>query len=125
MKLGNFFYSRRVYLKPEDQIGVHQCFNKEAEYLSEIIPDGVPYVIGNKETEQWYLFTSDTLTHYIHTDDVTLEVLMSNMDKDAMKEFTKMKNKTSRDVIKNSGIEEIVPGSLNDGCLFNPIGFSL
>ena len=28
-------------------------------------------------------------------------------------------------VSQNSGIEKIVPGSVNDGCLFHPIGFSL
>ena len=28
-------------------------------------------------------------------------------------------------LLQNSGIEKILPGSINDGCLFNPIGFSL
>jgi len=125
MKLMNFFYSRRVYLKPENQIGIHQTFNSEVEYLQKIVPDGSPYIIGSKQTEQWYLFTSDNVSDFIESDDVTLEILMSDMDETAMVEFTKLKNESSADVIKNSGIEKILPGSINDGCLFNPIGFSL
>jgi len=125
MTVMNFFYSRRVYLKPEEQIGIHQTFNTEVTYLKEYVPDGSPYIIGSKENEQWYLFTSDNSSNFLENDDVTLEILMSDMDDKAMIEFTKLKNKSSVEVIKNSGIEKIVPGSVNDGCLFNPIGFSL
>lgn len=125
MHIVNFFYSRRMYLKPEDQVGIHKCFTKEAQFLAKIIPDGVPFVIGQKESERWYLFTLDNVSNFAQSDDTTLEILMSDMDKKAMTEFTKMKNKSSSDVIKNSGIEKIMPGSRNDGCLFNPIGFSL
>lgn len=125
MKLANFFYSRKVYLKPEEQIGIHQTFNTEVNYLEELVPGGSPYIIGSKEGEQWYLFTSDNNSNSPDNDDATLEILMSNMDNKAMVEFTKMKNDSSVEVIKNSGIEKIVPGSMNDGCLFNPIGFSM
>ena len=62
--------------------------------------DGSPYIIGSKENEQWYLFTSDNSSNFYENDDVTLEILMSDMDNKAMIEFTKLKNKSSAEVIK-------------------------
>lgn len=125
MHVVNFFFSRRVYLRPEEQRGIHKSFQDEAEYLTEIIPNGTAYILGQNKKEQWYLFTNDNSATFSESDDVTLEILMEDLDQEAMAQFTKKKNKSSEEVIKNSGIVRIVPGSVNDGLLFDPIGYSL
>ena len=40
------------------------------------------------------------MSDFIESDDVTLEILMSDMDEKSMVEFTKLKNESSADVIK-------------------------
>lgn len=123
-KVKNFFYSRRVYLRPDEQQGIHKHFKDEVKFLQNIIP-GTPYVLGQRETEQWYLFTMDNVSAGIDKGDVTLEILMSDLDQEAMAHFSKMKHETSEEVIADTGIARIIPGSINDGLLFDPIGFSL
>jgi len=124
-KVHNFFYSRRIYLRPDEQVGVHKSFRDEVKYLNKIIPDGSAYVLGQQESEQWYLFTMDNASKGIEKDDVTLEILMSDLDEEAMTHFSKMKYDTSEEVVMNTGISRIIPGALNDGILFDPIGYSL
>lgn len=121
----NFFYSRRIYLRPEEQVGFHKSFREEVKFLDSIIPDGSAYVLGQQESDQWYLFTMDNVSKGIEKDDVTLEILMSELDEEAMTQFSKSKYETSQEVVMNTGISRIIPGSLNDGILFDPIGYSL
>lgn len=124
-KVQNFFYSRRFYLRPDEQQGIHKYFKDEVKFLQNIIPDGNPYVLGQRESEQWYLFTMDNFSTGTENNDVTLEILMSDLDENAMAQFSKMKHETSAEVIRETSISRIIPGSINDGILFDPIGFSL
>ena len=60
---------------------------------------GTPYVLGQRETEQWYLFTMDNVSPGINKSDVTLEILMSDLDQETMAQFSKMRHETSEEVI--------------------------
>jgi len=120
-----FFYSRRVYLHPEEQQGIHKAFESEVEFLQEIIP-GNAYEFGEREEEKWYLYSmTNPNSDGTPSNDVTLEILMSDLDEDTMSNFTKLKYKTSDELAKNTGISWLIPGSVNDGLVFDPIGYSL
>lgn len=121
-KVENFFYSRRVYLRPDDQIGVHRSFQDEVDFLKKIVPEGRAHTLGKNENEQWYLFATEA--KHMRSDN-TLEILMSDLDETAMLSFSKYKHSTSEEVVKNTGISRFIPGSINDGILFDPIGYSL
>ena len=56
-------------------------------------------MLGQRETEQWYLFTMDNVSAGINKSDVTLEILMSDLDQETMAHFSKMKHETSEEVI--------------------------
>ncbi|XP_002164390.1 S-adenosylmethionine decarboxylase proenzyme 2 isoform X1 [Hydra vulgaris] len=121
----NFFYSRRAYLRPNDQIGIHKTFNEEVNYLKLFIPYGAAYSMGLNESSKWYLFTTDNPHEGPQACDATLEILMSDLDEETMLQFTKIKNPNSEELIRNTGISKIIPGSVNDGLVFDPMGFSL
>lgn len=121
----NFFYSRRVFLRPEEQSEVHKTFDGEVAFLEKIIPEGSAYVLGRKETEQWYLFTLDNMAAQSKSSDVTLEILMSELDPNIMSRFTKITYQSSDDLVMDSGISQFIPGSMYDALIFDPIGFSL
>lgn len=121
----NFFYSRRVFLRPEEQSDVHKTFDGEVAFLENIIPEGSAYVLGRKKTEQWYLFTMDNMAARSKSSDVTLEILMSELDPDVMSRFTKITYQNADDLVVDSGISQLIPGSMYDALIFDPIGFSL
>jgi len=121
----DFFYSRRVYLRPDEQKGIHKGFQMEAAFLNIIIPGGRTYVLGAKKEEQWYLFSLTHPNSSTPSNDVTLEILMSNLDESTMTNFTKKKYETSDELAVGTGISWIIPGSVNDGLVFDPIGFSM
>ena len=57
------------------QVGIHQKFEDEVDYLNTIIAHGCAYVLGDLESEQWYLYTMDNHAQTATTttsDDVTL-----------------------------------------------------
>ena len=80
-------------------------FKNGAQFVSGVAQTGIiclqgtPYVLGQRETEQWYLFTMDNVSAGIDKGDVTLEILMSDLDQEAMAHFSKMKHETSEEVI--------------------------
>lgn len=121
----NFFYSRRVYLRPEEQQGQHKSFQQEANFLNEIVSGGSAYVLGQQEGEEWYLFTTDNEANDLEAADVTLEVLMSELDESTMQHFTSAKYRDSQELAKDTGITGIIPGSIHDGLVFDPIGYSM
>jgi len=126
-KVHNFFYSRRVFLRPEEQVGIHKKFEDEVAFLDTIIPHGSAYVLGQVQSEQWYMYTTDNHAPATptHSDDVTLEILMSDLDSNTMAQFSKIAYNNSDDLITGTGISRFIPGSVNDGMLFDPVGFSM
>jgi len=128
LKVHNFFYSRRVFLRPEEQVGVHKKFDDEVAFLDEIIPHGSAYVLGCVPSQQWYMYTTDNhapAATPTDTDDVTLEILMSDLDHNVMQQFSKLAYTNPDELIVGTGISRFIPRSVNDGMLFDPIGFSM
>ncbi|KAM6175320.1 S-adenosylmethionine decarboxylase proenzyme-like [Erethizon dorsatum] len=57
--------------------------------------------------------------------DQTLEILMSELDPGVMDQFYMKDGVTAKDVTRESGIRDLIPGSVIDGTLFNPCGHSM
>lgn len=121
----NLFYSRRVYLKPEMQQGMHQCFETEVKYLKEFVPNGSSYILGQNPGEEWYLFTMDNAVDFDERSDVTLEILMSELDQKKMVQFAKACHPNAEQMTKKTGIADLIPGAIHDGVVFDPIGYSM
>ena len=124
-ELQDFFYSRRVYLKPEEQEMSHQSFNQELEYLQEIFPNGSAFVFGNTKGEEWYLCTLDDKMEGVKEPDATFEILMSDLDATTVFQFTKACYPSSEQMTKGSGIADLIPGAVHDGMVFDPVGYSM
>ncbi|KAK2710920.1 hypothetical protein QYM36_012182 [Artemia franciscana] len=57
--------------------------------------------------------------------DHTIEILMTNLDPELMKIFTKECSKTAAEATEKSGIDRIIPGCVIDDYLFDPCGYSM
>jgi len=57
--------------------------------------------------------------------DQTLEIMMSELDPEVMKIFTKKCSSTATEATQNSGIDNILPNVTIDDYLFDPCGYSM
>ncbi|XP_012668069.1 S-adenosylmethionine decarboxylase proenzyme-like [Otolemur garnettii] len=72
----------------------------------------------------WYLHTLDfPKSRVISQPDQTLEILMSELD--PAHQFYMKDGVTAKDVTRESGICDLIPGSVIDATLFNPCGYSM
>uniref|UniRef100_A0A8C5XDI3 Adenosylmethionine decarboxylase n=1 Tax=Microcebus murinus TaxID=30608 RepID=A0A8C5XDI3_MICMU len=110
----SFFYSRYP----------RRNFQEEIEFLNAIFPNGAAYCMGRMNSDCWYLHTLDfPESRVVSQPDQTLEILMSELDPAAMDQFYMKDGATAKDVTRESGIRDLIPGSVIDATLFNPCGF--
>ncbi|KAL2916542.1 spermidine resistance protein [Polyrhizophydium stewartii] len=166
------FYSRKAFLFPERQAWPHGKWGDEVAYLDNIFPsdsfDTSGYVVGKINGDHWCLYMctpagmdmdgnvikpsfeepstsdDDDLAAADDEDDVTLEILMTNLDPQAMKTFWRTEaeladgklpdNKHAlkhrfqgpeNRVFTETGISKIYPDSTVDDYVFDPCGYSL
>ena len=73
-----------------------------------------------------YLYTLDfPESRVINQPDQTLEILMSELDPAVMDQFYMKDGVTAKDVTRESGIRDLIPGSVIDATMFNPCGYSM
>ncbi|ELW50109.1 S-adenosylmethionine decarboxylase proenzyme [Tupaia chinensis] len=122
----SFFYSRKNFMKPSHQGYPHRNFQEEIEFLNAIFPNGAAYCMGRMNSDCWYLYTLDfPESRVISQPDQTLEILMSELDPAVMDQFYMKDGVTAKDVTRESGIRDLIPGSVIDATLFNPCGYSM
>lgn len=122
----SFFYSRKNFMKPSHQGYPHRNFQEEIEFLNAIFPNGAAYCMGRMNSDCWYLYTLDfPESRVISQPDQTLEILMSELDPAVMDQFYMKDGVTAKDVTRESGICDLIPGSVIDATLFNPCGYSM
>uniref|UniRef100_A0ABK0LI95 adenosylmethionine decarboxylase n=1 Tax=Rattus norvegicus TaxID=10116 RepID=A0ABK0LI95_RAT len=122
----SFFYSRKNFMKPSHQGYPHRNFQEEIEFLNAIFPNGAAYCMGRMNSDCWYLYTLDLPeSRVINQPDQTLEILMSELDPAVMDQFYMKDGVTAKDVTRESGIRDLIPGSVIDATLFNPCGYSM
>uniref|UniRef100_A0A8C5KT50 adenosylmethionine decarboxylase n=1 Tax=Jaculus jaculus TaxID=51337 RepID=A0A8C5KT50_JACJA len=103
----SFFYSRKNFMT-----GRSHSICKEIEFLNAIFPNGAAYCMGRINSDCWYF-----------QPDQTLEILMSELDPAVMDQFYMKDGVTVKDVTRESGIRDLIPGSVIDATLFNPCGY--
>ncbi|XP_065746163.1 S-adenosylmethionine decarboxylase proenzyme-like isoform X1 [Phocoena phocoena] len=122
----SFFYSGKNFTKPFHRGYPHQNFREETEFLNAILPNGAAYCMGRMNSDCWYLYTLDfPESRVINPPDQTLEILMSEIDPAVMDRFYRKDGVTAKDVTRESGIRDLIPGSVIDATLFNPCGYSM
>ena len=122
----SFFYSRKNFMKPSHQRYPHWNFQEEIEFLNAIFPNGAAYCMGPMNSDCWYLYTLDfPESRVINQPDQTLEILMSELDPAVMDQFYMKDGVAAKDVTPESGIRDLIPGSVIDATMFNPCGYSM
>jgi len=116
-------YSRRSFNFPSRQLYPHTGFEHETSYLSSLFPDGHSYVFGALKGEHWNLFLVDKRDSS-KDKNFTLEIMMSELDRDVMKLFYKS-DRDAKTTTLVSGIANLIPGSINDEIQFEPCGYSI
>jgi len=143
--IGDVFYSRKNFFYDFKQKEPHGSFQDEVDFLDKIF-DGSAYILGKKNADHWYLYLTDKGEFHDNSakytasplprlrsgfkksvvPDFTLEVLMTELDRDVMKQFYKTKSFISVEhVTKSSGIESLIPGAIIDAHMFDPCGYSM
>ncbi|KAL4839216.1 hypothetical protein H8958_015874 [Nasalis larvatus] len=113
-------------MKPSHQGYPHRNFQEEIEFLNAIFPNGAAYCMGRMNSDCWYLYTLDfPESRVISQPDQTLEILMSELDPAVMDQFYMKDGVTAKDVTRESGIRDLIPGSVIDATMFNPCGYSM
>jgi S-adenosylmethionine decarboxylase len=74
----------------------------------------------------WHLYALDfPESRVIIQPDQTLEILMNELDPAVMDQFYMKDGVTAKDVTRESGIHDLIPGSVIDATLFNSCGYSI
>lgn len=118
------FYSRKRFMRPELQKSPHSSFEEEIEYLQEFFGGGAAYALGRLNSDCWYLYTLNKPMSIVEPDQ-TLEIIMTKLDPEIMKIFTKEVSESTEDATKKSKIDTIFPNAILDGFLFDPCGYSV
>jgi S-adenosylmethionine decarboxylase len=120
----DLYFSRKKFMKPELQKQPHTNFEEEVAYLQNFFGGGAAYALGRLNNECWYLYTLN-IPKSIGEPDQTLEIIMTKLDVDIMKIFTKEFSSSAEDASKKSGIDKIFPNAILDAYLFDPCGYSV
>ncbi|XP_018021863.2 S-adenosylmethionine decarboxylase proenzyme-like [Hyalella azteca] len=135
----DLYYSRKNFKRPELQVSPHRSFKEEAAILDALFSNGRAYCMGSlNRADCWYLYTAslsdgtaaplalrnDRAKKHMESDQ-TLEVLMTDLDKDKMAHFFQVNCGSAAEATRRSGIDKLVPGVVIDDYLFEPCGYSM
>jgi len=123
-EIKDVFYSRKRFMRPDLQKTPHTSFEEEIEYLQEFFGGGAAYALGRLNSDCWYLYTLNQPVSITEADQ-TLEIIMTKLDPEIMKIFTKEVSSSAEDAAKRSKIDQIFPNAILDGFLFDPCGYSV
>ena len=94
------FYSRKRFMRPELQKSPHTSFEEEVEVLQELFGGGSAYALGRINSDCWYLYTLNRPVSIDHEPDQTLEIIMTELDQEIMKIFTREVSVDAEDATK-------------------------
>jgi S-adenosylmethionine decarboxylase len=139
-KLNYLIFSRKNYNFPEKQIYPHKNFDSEIQYLDGLFSSGNPLTLGPDSTCEDYQLVyfvkneqspqSSDLEYKTPSNQMmenpTVEILMSQLDIEAMSHFYKTASFTdSKAVTREVGLSDIFPEMLTDEIMFDPCGYSV
>lgn len=121
------FYSRKNFLEPTRQLFPHNGFDAEIKFLEDVLGKGRAHTLGRVNGDHWNLFILEPkVTMPLPTkSDMTLEILMHDLDQDAVRHFYRGDNfiNSNTNTIA-SGIAALVPSAHIDDLVFDPCGYS-
>jgi S-adenosylmethionine decarboxylase len=120
----DLYYSRKRFARPELQKSPHSSFEEEVEYLQDLFDGGSAYALGKLNGTCWYLYTLNRPMSIIEPDQ-TLEVIMTKLDPEVMKIFTKEVSSCCEEATRKSKIDTLFPNAILDAYLFDPCGYSV
>jgi len=117
-------YSRKNFLFPTRQMFPHLCWPDEVAYLNKLF-DGTAFVLGPQTQSHWYLYLADYSENRgpHDTQEVTMEIMMHDLDRTAAAKFYRHDGIADND--KFPGIANLIPGSETDEFNFSPCGYSM
>ncbi|XP_060605951.1 S-adenosylmethionine decarboxylase proenzyme 1-like isoform X2 [Ruditapes philippinarum] len=121
--VADIFYSRKNFMQPDKQHGIHRTFENEVEHLDTLFKNGAAYTLGRINRDCWYLYTMDEVG--VSQPDQTVELLMWDLCPEKMAVFTKETCSDGKEAREKSGIDKIIPGAKIDDFLFEPCGYSM
>lgn len=127
-QIQSVYYSRKNFLRPDLQHGLHKNFDAEVEFLDSFFEDGHAYCLGSLKQDRWYLYTfhRDVEFPTNKQPDHTLEILMSDLDEEVLHKFTRDFAVDGKDCFMRAGIDKIIPAGADvHDELFDPCGYSM
>lgn len=121
------FYSRKNFLEPARQLYPHTGFDVEIKYLEDALGPGRAHSLGRVNGDHWNLFILDPTPAAPppKQPDHTLEILMHDLDQDAVRHFYRDESFVSSNASTiASGIADLVPNAHIDDLVFDPCGYS-
>ncbi|KAL4233815.1 AMP deaminase [Mactra antiquata] len=70
--IADIFYSRKNFMQPDKQHGIHRTFENEVEHLDSLFENGAAYTLGRINRDCWYLYTLDEVG--VSQPDQTVEI---------------------------------------------------
>lgn len=124
-------FSRKNYNFPQKQNFPHTNFQTEVEKLQEVF-DGSAHIIGPVmcKSDHHYIFVSGSMNadvdkNHFYKHRPSFEMLMSELDPSAMKQFFKDESFIdSKTVTAKCGLSNILPDMVIDDVMFDPCGYS-
>jgi len=125
------FFSRKNFKNPTLQHFPHTSFDVEVDYLNKYF-HGEGYTFGSSSSDHWNLYIADHTDYNTRANtrtfgDKTIEIMMTHLDREKMKQFYKEANthRSDKEVTKACGVSEIMPGAVTDEFMFDPCGYSV
>jgi len=125
------FFSRKNFKNPQYQHFPHNSFDVEIEYLNKYFT-GTGYTLGSSQSDHWNLYIADYTDYndpkYRTYTDQTIEIMMTDLDREVMKQFYKDPARAQqpyKEITVSSGIADILPGAETDEFCFDPCGYSV
>ncbi|KAF4667873.1 AMP deaminase [Perkinsus olseni] len=132
LELEWLFYSRKSFLFPDSQRGVHGSFEDEVSLLREVCKEfgcstGNAYVLGPLNGDHWIMWNADFKevdSNYRY--DHNLDIMMYDLPADVRSKFfnSTVSSAVADHMSVDSGISSIYPGAQVDAINFTPCGYS-
>lgn len=113
------FYERKNLVYPQHQ---PSDFRKDVAYLEGFFPGQVKR-LGPAESDHVHVFSASH-TASPQSRDVTLQLLMHDIDNDLTTRFQRAQVGSAQVVDRQLGIDQLFPGMKMDSYLFDPVGYS-
>jgi len=136
-------FSRKNFNFPHKQPECHRNFETEVQILKRTFPDGNAHILGPvfKKNQDHHLYYFADLRNSFKEEEIsstissspplcpftpTLEILMSELDKEAMQAFYRNdKYVDAKTTTKSFGLATVLPDMITDEVQFDPCGYSV